>query len=153
MIVTQRYVQWLWKGSAFQLFPRKIFSVESESTLLYVDEHCRNKTTFDWAILVSKMTERFSSRRWLSNSHLEDNWAILVSMTESHSSNALKYRNKCLRWHLTSLYRHQDQFQHTPNRSNARKLFKPHSHQRLKGCELSLLASVNDKTLFAMTKM
>ncbi len=31
-------------------------------------------------------------------------------------------------------------------------ILKPDSHQRLKCCKLSLLASVNDKMLFAATK-
>ncbi len=32
------------------------------------------------------------------------------------------------------------------------RIVKPHPHERLKSCELGLLASVNDKTLFAAIK-
>ncbi len=54
-----------------QIVPNKNFSTGSESTALYVGELCHeSRQLFDSAILISK--------------------------TISHSSNALKYQNKCL---------------------------------------------------------
>ncbi len=79
-----------------ELFPTKIF------------QHGLNQLHSTWTHIV--MTY---------NDFLTENSRILNYIT---TSNTFKYSNKCLGEHFTSLYRHQDQIQHTPSRSNPRQL-------------------------------